>query len=266
MEFVGCDGTGRSDSTDMTSQTTAPLDVAVIGEHHEGHAPQDMIGPALRHAADALGLPPPTVRWVATDDLAGDGAASLLADADIVWCAPGSPYRSFDGALAGIRYAREHDVPFMGTCAGFQHAVIEVARDLAGIVEADHEEYGREGGDLVIHELLCSLAGQRLEIDLIDDELVARHGTAVVEERYYCTFGLNPVYLPRLEAVGLLVAGVDAADGQPRVMRLSGHPFFVLTLYVPQTSSSPSAPHPLATALLSAAADRSAAGAPEQSR
>ena len=136
--------------------------------------------------------PAPTVRWVATDDLERKGADELLAGADAVWCAPGSPYRSLDGALEGIRFAREQGVPFLGTCAGFQHAVIEVARNLAGIAEADHEEYGREGGDLVIHELLCSLAGQRLDVRIVDDELAAIYGAAQVEERYYCTLRAQP--------------------------------------------------------------------------
>ena len=243
----------------MSDGGPAAVEVAVIGERVGDHPAQETIEPALDHAAAALGVPSPTVRWVATDDLERDGGARLLAGADAIWCAPGSPYRSLDGALDGIRFAREQGVPFLGTCAGFQHAVIEVARNLAGIAEADHQEYGREGGDLVIHELLCSLVGQRLDVRVVDDGLAAVYDATEVEERYYCRFGLNPVYVPRLEADGLLVAGVDAADGQPRIMRLADHRFFVITLFVPQTSSRPGAPHPLVGALLSAAVG---AGAP----
>ncbi len=245
----------------MASDTRSPetvFDLAVIGELFGGHAPQDTIEPAVGHAAAALGIPAPTVRWVGTDDLARDGAGEHLGGADAVWCAPGSPYRSLEGALEGIRFAREHGVPFLGTCAGFQHAVIEVARDLAGIAGADHEEYGREGGDLVIHELLCSLAGLRLDVRLVDDVLAGIYGAPEVEERYYCTFGLNPVYVPQLEAAGLVVAGVDVADDQPRIMRMADHPYFVLTLFVPQTSSAPGTPHPLVTALLSATVETQA--------
>ncbi|MGZ4726302.1 MAG: glutamine amidotransferase-related protein [Acidimicrobiales bacterium] len=233
------------------------FDVAVIGERVGSLEPQETIEPALLHAAEALGIPAPTVRWVDTDTLARDGAAEHLSGADAVWCAPGSPYRSLDGALEGIRFARERGVPFIGTCAGFQHAVIEVARHVAGISEADHQEYGREGGDLVIHELLCSLVGQRLDVRVVDDVLATMYGAAQVEERYYCRFGLDPVYVPQLEAAGLLVAGVDVADDQPRVMRLVDHPFFVITLFVPQTSSRTGAPHPLVTALLGATIDAS---------
>jgi len=239
--------------TSDPSDTARPFDVVVIGERFGDHPPQDTIEPALQHAAAVLGIPAPTVRWVATDDLVRDGAEPHLAGADAVWCAPGSPYRSLDGALVGIRFAREQGRPFLGTCAGFQHAVIEVARNLAGIAAADHEEYGREGGDLVIHELLCSLAGLRLDVRVIDDVVAAIYRADLVEERYYCTFGLNPVYVPQLEAVGLTVAGTDVADDQPRIMRMADHPYFVITLFVPQTSSAPGAPHPLVAGLLAAA-------------
>src|SRR4051812_28909726 len=220
------------------------FEVAVIGERMGDHPAQETIGPALEHSAAALGLPPPTVQWVATDDLERKGPSELLGPADAVWCAPGSPYRSLDGALEGIRFAREQGMPFLGTCAGFQHGVIEVARHVAGIAAADHEEYGREGGDLVIHELLCSLVGQRLDVRLVDDVVIGLYGSSQAEERYYCRFGLNPIYVPQLEGAGLRVAGVDEADRQPPGLRLADHPYFVLTPFVPPTPSETRAPPP----------------------
>jgi CTP synthase (UTP-ammonia lyase) len=228
--------------------------IAVIGDQVVGSEPQDAIEPALGHAAAALGLDEPTVRWIGTERLEQGDPAALLADADGIWCAPGSPYRSFAGALAGIRFAREEGVPFLGTCAGFQHAVIEVARDVAGIATADHEEYGHEGGDLMIHELLCSLVGQRLEVLIEDPMIQVLYGANWADEQYYCRFGLNPIYLPALEAAGLQVAGLDVADGQPRIMCLAGHPFFVITLFVPQVSSTLADPHPLVRGFLAATA------------
>jgi CTP synthase (UTP-ammonia lyase) len=239
-----------------------PIHVAVIGDRVSGAAPQDAIAPALAHAAASLGLEAPTVRWVGTEQLERRDPGARLGEADGIWCAPGSPYRSFTGALAGIRFARERGVPFIGTCAGFQHAVIEVARHLAGISTAEHEEYGREGGDLMIHELLCSLVGQRLEVLIDDPAIQVLYGADWADETYYCRFGLNPVYIAALEAAGLQVAGVDVEDGQPRIMCLDGHPFFVITLFVPQTSSSPGAPHPLVRGFLAAAARVEPAAAP----
>ena len=241
----------------MASDTRTTIDLAVIGERFGGHAPQETIGPALEHAADALGVAAPTVRWVATDDLAREGADGCSAAPTPSGARRVAPIASLDGALDGIRFAREHGVPFLGTCAGFQHAVIEVARNLAGIAEADHEEYGREGGDLVIHELLCSLVGQRLDVRIVDDvarrDLRRRPGRGAL---LLHASGSTRSTCPGSRRPACVVAGVDVADDQPRVMRLADHPYFVLTLFVPQTSSSPGRPHPLVTGLLSATAQR----------
>ena len=233
--------------------------VAVIGEHHPGHEPQDAIAPALDHAASALGTSYRVV-WIDTPALVAD-AHAVLADFDAVWCAPGSPYLSLEGALAGIRWARESGTPFLGTCAGLQHAVIEFARNVLGVASAQHAEYDPHASDLFIDELLCSLVGQTMSIRLVDDALRAIYGSTDATERYYCRFGVNPAHRPALEAGGLAAAGVDAVDGDVRIVRIPSHPFFVATLFVPQTASTPGAPHPLVTAFVRAALkSRAAAG------
>ena len=228
--------------------------VAVIGEHHPGHEPQDAIAPALEHAAAALGTSCEAV-WIDTPDL-DHGAPEVLAGFDAVWCAPGSPYLSLDGALEGIRWARETGTPFIGTCAGFQHAVIEFARNVLGVASAQHAEYDPHASDLFIDELLCSLVGQTMSIRLVDDALRSIYGGPEATERYYCRFGVNPAHRPGLEAGGLATAGVDAADGDVRIVRIPSHPFFVATLFVPQTASTPERPHPLVTAFVRAALTR----------
>jgi CTP synthase (UTP-ammonia lyase) len=232
--------------------------VAVIGDRVDGFEPHETISASLRHAADALHVPPPEMRWFATDALVPD-AAGALAGAVAIWCAPGAPYRSLAGALAGIRVAREQRVPFLGTCAGFQHGVIEFARGVLGRRDAAHAEYAGadidEGseGELFIDELLCSLVGQTMRVDLVDDVLRDVYGALYATERYYCRFGLHPRWRGVLHEAGLRVAGVDASDGDVRIMRLEGHPFYVLTLFVPQTSSTPERPHPLVARYLETA-------------
>jgi CTP synthase (UTP-ammonia lyase) len=219
--------------------------IAVIGDRIPGFEPQDAISGSVGDAALQLGLDTPEVRWIPTELLKAKGAR-VLDGASAVWCAPGSPFRSLDGALLGIRWARESRLPFLGTCAGFQHGVIEYARNVLHRNAAGHAEYGHQNdGDLFIEELLCSLVGKTMEVEVIDSELLKFYGDAHPKERYYCRFGLNPSWRLPLEQEGLLVAGVDAEDGDVRVMRLADHPFFVLTLFVPQTSSSPDQPHPL---------------------
>jgi CTP synthase (UTP-ammonia lyase) len=230
-----------------------PVRVAVIGDRIAGFTPQTTIHAALDHCAAAAGVTV-EVTWFSTPSLA-ENADGLLAGADAVWCAPGSPYQSLAGALAGIRFARERNRPFLGTCAGFQHGVVEFARQVLGIADAGHEEYG-DGGDansMFISELLCSLVGQTMTVNVVDPDLRAVYGSDRVQERYYCRFGLRESYVSRLASAGLVVAGTDPADGGTRILRLTEHPFFYLTLFVPQTASTPQRPHPLVAAYLAAA-------------
>ncbi len=227
--------------------------IAVIGDRIEEFEPHDAIVDAIDHSSKALGVHTPRVEWIATDRLASDGA-DVLDGASAVWCAPGGPYRSLDGAVDGIEWARTLQVPFIGTCAGFQHGVIEFARNVLAYRDATHAEYDEAGsGTLFIDELQCSLVGQTMRVDILDDDLVGIYGTRDPVERYYCRFGLAPRWRQPLHVAGLRVAGVDASDGEVRILRLHDHPFFVLTLFVPQTSSTPSAPHPLVTAFVGAA-------------
>jgi CTP synthase (UTP-ammonia lyase) len=227
------------------------LHVAVVGDRVSGHSPQDAIETALEHSAVELGVAL-RVEWHETPALAADVGSELRA-ADAVWCAPGGPFASLDGALAGIRYARERRLPFLGTCAGFQHGVIEIARHVLGVPDAHHAEYGEEpAAPLFIDELLCSLVGQAMRVRLLDAALRDLYGADEAIEEYYCRFGLNEEYAPALADAGLVPAGVDAADGTTRIMRLAGHPFYCLTLFVPQTSSRAGRPHPLVTAYVRA--------------
>jgi CTP synthase (UTP-ammonia lyase) len=232
---------------------TGTLRVAVVGDRLAKFTAQDSIEAALRHSGDAAGATI-DVEWFATPSLVA-GAGERLGHAHAVWCAPGSPYLSMEGALEGIRFAREAGRPFLGTCAGFQHGVIEIARHVLGIEDAHHAEYGPRSSTstLFIDELLCSLVGEAMSVRLVDRTTRDIYGAREAVEQYYCRFGLDEARLPELLQAGLRVAGVDNADATTRIMRLAGHRFFYLTLFVPQTSSTADRPHPIITAYVEAA-------------
>jgi CTP synthase (UTP-ammonia lyase) len=234
----------------VVSQSAA-VRIGVIGDRHERFVAQDTIEPALRDSAARVGAHV-EVDWHATSSLVGAGE-ELLSAADAIWCAPGSPYLSLDGALEGIRAARQSKIAFLGTCAGFQHGVIEFARNVLGIDEARHGEYGEGSGPLLIDELLCSLVGQELDIELADEATRSLFGSTRAREQYYCRFGLNESYVGALAHAGLVVAGTDARDGSTRILRYADAPFGYLTLFVPQANSSPERPHPLITGFVAAA-------------
>jgi CTP synthase (UTP-ammonia lyase) len=226
-------------------------------------APQDTIAPAIADSAAALGVGPPEVRWLPSETLAESGEAAVaLAGTAAVWAAPGGPHRSMEGMLAGIRWARETGAPFLGTCAGFQLGVVEFARGVLGHEGATHAEYDPQAPkeDLFIDELLCSLAGQTMRVKLVDELVRSLYGGAEAEEQYYCHFGLHPAWRQRVHEAGLRVAAVDERDGDARILRLTDHEWFVLTLFVPQGRSTPGHPHPLVTGWVRAAAARLTSG------
>lgn len=105
--------------------------IGVVGDYRDDRATHRAVAEAIGHAADERGRSVETT-WVPTPVVAG-AAAPALAGFHGIWIAPGSPYRSMQGALDAIEYARTRDIPLLGTCGGFQHVVIEFARDVAGI-------------------------------------------------------------------------------------------------------------------------------------
>src|ERR1700689_3455981 len=114
-----------------------PFRVALVGDYNSAAIAHQAIPEALRLTAVAGGAEIEPV-WTHTASITGD--AEQFADFDGIWCVPASPYANEDGAFAAIRFARERGVPFLGTCAGFQHAIIEYARNVCGIPSACHQE------------------------------------------------------------------------------------------------------------------------------
>jgi CTP synthase (UTP-ammonia lyase) len=195
--------------------------------------------------------------WIATGDIPAEPAARLARYPGLL-IAPGSPYRSMAGALAAIRHGRTAGVPSLGTCGGFQHMVVEFARNVLGLPDADHAETSPEAPRLAVTPLTCSLAGQSHPVRILPGTLAAAiYGCDRSVEPFFCNFGLNPEFRPLLEARGLKVSGLGE-DGQVRVLELEGHPFFLGNLYVPQARTG-DGPHPVIAAFAAAARKRFAA-------
>ncbi len=231
------------------------LQIGIIGDYNPEAHTHSVTDQAIEHAAQALQITP-RVDWIHTSRLA-QAAHRVLHGFDALWCAPGSPYQSMQGALEGIRFARQSHIPFIGTCAGFQHVVIEYARNVLGFVDAQHAEYDPTASHLFINQLACSLVGKKMTIQLNPASHAygyygCSEGYSEVMEQYYCQFGLNPVYQPQIEAGGLHIAGFDS-DGEARILELHDHPFFVATLFLPQLDSIAERPHPLILAYLQSA-------------
>jgi CTP synthase (UTP-ammonia lyase) len=168
---------------------------------------------------------------------------------------PGSPYENIEGALTAIRYARENGVPFLGTCGGFQHAVIEFARNVLGICAADHAESNPGGESLIIGKLTCPLVNQSEMINFVNGGKVkAIYKTNEASEAYQCSYGLNPVFQEKLRAGGLRFSAFGSG-GEARAFELPEHPFFVGTLFQPERSALRGEAHPLIREFLRVAAE-----------
>ena len=231
----------------MKSAESIPI--GIIGDFDASRPTHAVTEAGLSDAATALGVDvEPT--WLPTRDLLEIPLESFAA----FLVAPGSPYLSIDGALRAIRYARETGRPLLGTCGGFQHVILELARNVLGLQKAAHAEYEPYAAELVIEQLACSLSGQRATVHLKPGSTAASYyGAEAVTEEYRCSFGLAASYIPALERAGLTISG-EGAKREPRIVELTGHPFYVATLFVPQLSSTPQQPHPLFRAFVTATA------------
>ncbi len=120
--------------------------IAIIAEYTETYEPHVATNRAIEHSRDALGFDI-SYQWISTADITDD----LFQQYDALWVAPGSPYKNMDKTLWAIRRAREQQIPALGTCGGFQHIMLEYARNVLMIEDAQHAEY-----DPYAHQLLRS--------------------------------------------------------------------------------------------------------------
>ncbi|MFI8519348.1 hypothetical protein ACIGEZ_16150 [Streptomyces sp. NPDC085481] len=238
-------------NTPIDLRTTTTPRIALVGDrspHVKSHVRIPMLLDAL---AEREGLVLDAY-WIPSGDAEEPGA---VAGFDALWLLPGSPYASEAGALAAIRTAREEGIPFLGTCAGFQHALVEYARNVCGLDRAAHAENepGAEADDLVITPLACSLVGHEGAVRVTPGSLAESIlGAERSTERYHCAYGPAGDRLDVLTAHGLRFTGADE-EGQVRIAELPGHPFFLATLFQPELAGDGTRPHPIVRAFARAA-------------
>ena len=219
--------------------------IGLIGDHDPTVTAHRAIPLALERAG-AAGV------WIGTDTV-GDAPERRLSAFDGLWCVPNTPYASTAGALAAIRFARLAPRPFLGTCGGFQHALLDWARDAWGLAGAAHAELDPAAADPVIAPLSCALVEKTGIVRFVPgSRLAAVYGQDSAVEGYHCSYGLSPRFAARLADGPLRVSARDEA-GDVRAVELDGHPFFVGTLYQPERSALAGRDHPLIAAFVEAA-------------
>jgi CTP synthase (UTP-ammonia lyase) len=245
---------------------TNAVRIGILGDFNPEFPSHHATNHALQHAAAKVGLKVES-QWIPTPSLIAPGAEKILESFDGLWASPGSPYKSFDGMLNGIEFARRRDWPFLGTCGGFQYALIEFARNVLGVADADSAENNSGSENIVIYPVACAVTGRKGDAPKLSGrvpEIRLRPGSylqsfygkdkEVVAEEFFCNFEINPDYEWCAMEAGFPVVA-RGAQGEIRALESPTHRFFIATLFQPQLSSTEENPHPIILAFIQAAAD-----------
>ena len=247
------------------------LKVALVGKYIDLPDAYLSVSEALRAGGFANNAKV-ELKWIASDDCATtEGAKNALSDVDAI-CVPGGfGVRGIEGKLGALTYARENKIPTLGLCLGLQCMVIEAARNMAGIKDANSSEFSPESGSHVIatmEDQRTIVAGDgdmgatmRLGLyraDLLPGSIVSQtYGSKEISERHRHRYEVNNKYREQLELAGLVFSGVYTKENLVEFVELPAqiHPFYIGTQAHPELRSRPTNPHPLFVGLIAAALD-----------
>jgi len=229
------------------------VNIAIVGDENEAypsHREINAVRGMLGEGVDA--------QWVSTD-----GARVRDLDGfDGIWLTPGSPYADDAAAYEAVRWARERDVPFLGTCGGLQYAVIEYFRNVLGLASASHAESDGVDDTNVVRALACSLDGEERLVRPLAGTRFARlvDGEPFVG-MHYCNYGPGTDALQRLVEGGMVIEAT-ADDAEAEVIELPTNRFFMLSLFQPQIGALAGKPlHPLLREFVRCACEHAASDA-----
>ena len=238
--------------------------IALVGKYIQLHDAYLSVVEALQHGGIAH-CARVNIKWIQADDLTADGADldEVFGDVQGILVPGGFGNRGIEGKMLAARYAREHDIPYLGICLGMQIAVIEFARHVAGLTGADSTEFNPDTPYPVIDLMddqrgkvqtggTMRLGGYNCHLEN-GTKARALYGESDIIERHRHRFEFNNAYRDRLEAAGLVVSGVNRERGLVEAVELKDHPWFVACQYHPEFKSRPNRPHPLFAGLIGAA-------------
>ena len=278
LEAPAADLEGWRALIDRAGEATQPVRIAIVGKYVELEDAYLSVAEALRHAGFLHGCRI-EIDWVDSETLLdgaarpGEAAAARLRGADGLLIPGGFGSRGYEGKIAAARFAREHDVPYLGICFGMHVAVCEFARDVSGMEGANSTECDPETPFPVIDLLpeqkeIADLGGtMRLGADPIKLHAGTHareiYGEAVAYERHRHRYEVNNVLRKRLESAGLVMSGTSPDGRLVEVVEIAEHPFFVASQFHPEFKSRPDRPAPLFREFVGAALGRARAEHPE---
>ncbi len=257
----------------VEAMTTAEgeVHIAIVGKYTSLLDSYKSLAEALTHGGIANRINV-KLDWVDSEIFEKPDAVSRLDGVHGILVAPGFGERGTPGKIEAVRFARERKVPFFGICFGMQMAVIEAARNLAGLPCASSTEFGPcdtpvvglmtewAHGNTVVSRAVDGDLGGTMRLGaytavLAEGSLVRSiyGGAESIEERHRHRYEVNVNYKTRLEATGLRFSGMSPDGELPEIVELPGHPWFIGVQYHPELKSKPFEPHPLFASFIEAA-------------
>jgi CTP synthase len=247
--------------------STQEVKIAIVGKYTQLGDAYLSVVEALRHGAIAIGAKL-DLQWVNSEDLEVQDPSIYLSDVQGILVPGGFGIRGVDGKIAAIKYAREHNIPFLGLCLGMQSAVIEWARNVAQLDRANSSEFEPNTPNPVINLLpeqqdVVDLGGTmrlglypcRLEENTLAHRLYQQE---VIYERHRHRYEFNNAYRKLFSDNGYVVSGTSPDGRLVEIIELPDRKFFLATQFHPEFQSSPSLPHPLFKGFMSAALSQTA--------
>jgi CTP synthase len=254
------------DWDEMVTAMASPrgeVTIGIVGKYVDLPDAYLSVVEALRHAGRTSRVKV-NIRWIAAENVDGMLVDSYLEDLDGILVPGGFGIRGIEGKIQAIRYAREHNVPFLGLCLGLQCAVIEFSRNVMGLTKAHSSEFDPVTPDPVIDLMetqkdVSDKGGtMRLGVypaKLVEGSLVrSLYGSEVVYERHRHRWEVNNQYRKTLTDAGMSMSGTSPDDRLVEFIEITDHPYFIATQAHPELVSRPDSPHPLFDGFVAAAA------------
>ena len=267
---LGCCDIDNSEWIDMVSRLKnlkGNTNIALVGKYVELHDAYLSVVEALNHGGLANGTNV-NIKWVNAVDVTSENIEELLGDVNGVLVPGGFGDRGIEGKIEAIKYARENKIPFLGICLGMQMAVVEYARDILGLKDANSAEFDEKSKNQVIHIMEeqkgIDKKGGTMRLGaypcIIKEGTLAQevYGKTEISERHRHRFEYNNDYKERLEKAGLICSGTSPDGKLVEIVELSQkeHPYFIAGQFHPELKSRPNKPAPLFVGLVKAAKER----------
>ena len=243
--------------------------IGVVGKYIELQDAYKSVYESITHAGIANNCKV-TIRRIDAEDLEKKNGLNLLKGLDGILVPGGFGDRGTEGKIAAARYAREKKVPYYGLCLGLQIAVIEFARNVLKLKDANSTEFAPDTASPIINmmeeqkKIIDKGATMRLgsyECALTAGTLAAKaYGTASVRERHRHRFEVNNAYVGALQRAGLVVSGINPRRNLVEIIELKNHPWFLAVQFHPEFQSKPNRAHPLFAAFIGATLKQRRAG------